>query len=129
MVIKMNRSVAAIIAVAVLGGCGQQGAGVEDSRGERESELFKLAHMNGCIECHTVSVSTVGPSWQAIADRYKDAPRAEARALLIESVNKGSKGKWFSWKAPDGMPPLEKRVSAEHIEQLVDYILSLAPSQ
>ncbi len=126
----MSRPLVAIIAAAaVLGGCGQQGAGADGSRGVRESELFKLAHMNGCIECHTVSATTVGPSWQAIADRYKDAPRDEARALLIESVNKGSKGKWVTWKAADGMPPLERRVSAEHIVQLVDYILSLAPSK
>lgn len=126
MTIKTTGWVVSLLAVTVvLAGCGP--TGTDGSRGARESELFKLAHMNGCIECHTVSATTVGPSWQAIADRYKDAPREQARALLIDSVNKGSKGKWISWKAPDGMPPLEKRVSAEHIAQLVDYILSLAP--
>lgn len=109
--------------LVLLSGCGQQGA--NDSANQR---LFKLAHMNGCIECHTVSAATVGPSWMAIADRYKDTPRPEARALLIESIKNGSKGKWLTWKGGGGMPPLGKRVSEEHITELVDFILSLSAS-
>lgn len=112
-----------IISSMFLASCEQQGAG--DSINQ---QLFKLAHMNGCIECHTVSATSVGPSWMAIAERYKDAPPSEARALLIESVKKGSKGKWLTWKGGDGMPPLEKRVSEEHIITLVDFILSLNPA-
>jgi len=87
--------------------------------------MYKLAHVNGCINCHRVKATVVGPSWEAIAQRYQDVPRAEARALLIERVKKGSSGNWNTWKGGTGMPPLEKRVAVEHIERLVDYILSL----
>ena len=90
-----------------------------------EGDLYKLARMNGCIDCHRVKATVIGPSWQDIADRYKDAPREQAREILVERVKKGSKGNWITWKAPEGMPPMEKRVSEEHIIQLVDYIISL----
>ncbi len=105
-------------------GCGQS-SGTSTAKRSAESDLFRLAHMNGCIECHNISAATIGPSWQAIADRYQEVPLADARALLIERVKKGSKGNWITWKSADGMPPLEKRVSNEHIEKLVDFILTL----
>lgn len=88
-------------------------------------DLFKLAHMNGCIDCHRVDATVIGPSWKDIALRYKDAPFEEARDRLIESVKNGSKGQYYTWKGGDGMPALGKRVSEEHIKQLVEYILSL----
>lgn len=127
------KTTAALVSLAgvitLLSACDQAGTGTAGQAMKNEGKLFQLAHMNGCVECHTVSASTVGPSWQAIADRYKDAPRDEARAHLIESIKKGSKGQWFTWKGGNGMDPLERRVSAEHIAQLVDYILSIEPSK
>lgn len=116
----------ALIVVAgasLVSACGQQ---AKAPKPEVDAQLFKLAQMNGCIECHTVSAGNVGPSWMAIAERYKTAPLEEARALLVQSVMKGSKGKWLTWKdGGQGMPPLERRVAKEDVVQLVDYILSL----
>lgn len=110
-----------------LSACDSQVSGGSE-KAQVENALFNLARMNGCIDCHRINATVIGPSWSAIAERYKDAPREAARALLIDSVKKGSVGKWTTWKGGDGMPPLEKRVSSEHIEQLVDYILSLDPT-
>ena len=110
------------IALAITA-CGGQGS--NDPQQSKQAELFKVARMNGCIDCHRVDATVVGPSWKAIADRYKDAPKDEARKLLIESTTNGSQGKWATWKGGDGMPPMKNRVAAETIEQLVDYILSL----
>lgn len=106
-----------------LAGCSSE-QGI-DPIAKHQLDMFNLARMNGCIDCHRVDATVVGPSWKAIAERYKEAPLADARALLIESVKKGSKGKYLTWKGGDGMPPLERRVSAKHIEELVDYILTL----
>lgn len=89
------------------------------------ASLYKLAFKNGCIECHRVSAIVIGPSWETISERYKDAPFDDAKALLVEAVKKGSVGKYITFKGGNGMPPLEKRVSSEHIEQLVEYILQL----
>lgn len=118
----------ALVALVALTGCGRHG-GPGTASEEADARLFKLAQMNGCIECHTVSATSIGPSWLAIAKRYKDAPHAEAKALLITSVMNGSKGKWLTWKGGDGMPPLGRRVAEQDIEQLVDYILSLNQRQ
>lgn len=123
----MKSSIVALLVVSVglIGGCGKQGTG-KPPRPEVDAQLFKLAQMNGCIECHTVSTGNVGPSWMAIAERYKAAPREQVRDLLVESVMKGSKGKWLTWKdGGQGMPPLERRVAKDDVVQLVDYILSL----
>ena len=116
-----------IAACVVLAGCGKQGSIPRPPSAEMDARVFKLAQMNGCIECHTVNTTSIGPSWMAVAERYKEAPRAETRALLIESVMKGSKGKWLTWKGDDGMPPLGRRVAKQDIEELVDFILSLSP--
>ena len=112
-----------VTGASLVSACGQQAKAPEP---EVDAQLFKLAQLNGCIECHTVSTGNVGPSWMAIAERYKAAPLEEARALLVESVMKGSKGKWLTWKdGGQGMPPLERRVPKDDVVQLVDYILSL----
>jgi len=108
----------------IVAGCGS-GSGQMSAKDKIRGELFKVAHSNGCIECHSVSATVVGPSWKAVAERYKDADTEEARKLLIYSVKKGSKGKYYTWKGGDGMPALENRVSDEAITQLVDFILAL----
>lgn len=125
MELKSVMGVVLVAALAILAGCGKQASSPGAPSAEADAQLFKLAMMNGCIECHTVSATSVGPSWQGIAKRYKETPHAEAKALLINSVMNGSKGKWLTWKAGDGMPPLGRRVAEQDIEQLVDYILSL----
>ena len=116
----------ALIAVCALqSGCGKQASTPNTLSAAEDARLFKLAQLNGCIECHTVTAASLGPSWMAVAERYKEAPRAETRALLINSVMNGSKGKWITWRGDDGMPPLGKRVVKEDVEELVDFILSL----
>jgi len=114
--------------VGLLLGCGDKGgngASAPSSQSSMDGDMYKLARMNGCIDCHRLSATVMGPSWQAVAERYRDVPFESAREMLIERVKKGSKGNWITWKAPDGMPPMERRVSSEHIETLVDYIVSL----
>lgn len=114
-------AVIALASLALLSACGNS----TDPRAEANARLFKLAQMNGCIECHTVSATSVGPSWIAIAERYKDAPHSDAKAMLIASVMNGSQGKWLTWKGGQGMPPLGRRVAQQDIEELVDFILTL----
>ena len=123
------RQCAIVIAIGLaLVGC--KGGSHSNSPDAAETiEMSKLAQMNGCFECHRIDATVVGPSFKAIAERYKDAPLAETRALLIASINKGSVGQYSTWKGGQGMPPLERRVSADHIQRLVDYILSLRPQK
>jgi cytochrome c551/c552 len=118
-----DKAIMALVVCILLSACDKPAPNALSA--EEDARLFKLAQMNGCIECHTVNASSSGPSWLAVADRYKAAPRTEARALLIDSVMNGSKGKWITWRGSDGMPPLGKRVVKADVEELVDFILSL----
>lgn len=122
---RFIRSMGLVFVVMMTGACSQSGGQGEPLLTDK---LFKLAHMNGCIECHRISATVVGPSWQAIVDRYKGEDKAALRAMLIDSIAHGSRGKWYTWKGGDGMPAMQNRVSKEHIEQLVDYILLLSPA-
>ena len=107
-------------------GCGSQQESAKSVLEKQENvALFKEAQMNGCIECHRVNATVVGPSWIEIAKRYKDIPRKKARSLLIYSIKKGSRGKFATWKGGNGMPALENRVGHETIVRMVDYILKL----
>ena len=116
--------ISVVIFAVLLIGCGGSTEGMS-AKEKLQGELFKVARMNGCIECHSISATVVGPSWKAVAERYKGADIAVTRDLLIDSIKKGSKGKYYTWKGGDGMPPLENRVSSEAITQLVDFILAL----
>src|SRR3569832_1278582 len=120
---KSSIAVLLLAGLSLLGGCGQQG---KAPKPEVDAQLFKLAQKNGCIECHTVSTGNVGPSWMAIAERYKAAPREEARALLVESVMKGSMGKWLTWMDVEQNKQQHNQNKNKNDKvQVVDYILSL----
>lgn len=107
-------------------GCSSQTESVESAKVEKNNlALYKEAQANGCIECHRVKATVVGPSWLEIAKRYKELPKNKARSLLVYSVKKGSRGKFVTWKGGYGMPALENRVSDDTIERMVDYILDL----
>jgi cytochrome c len=112
----------AAVTIASTSGCSNESPSPQE---EKRAALFKLAHMNGCMDCHRINATVIGPSWEAIAKRYKNAPVEDTRALLIQRVLDGSKGQYNTWKGGKGMPPMRGRVSEEHIKQLVDYILSL----
>lgn len=114
------------IFIVVLTSCGSQNESGKSVIEKKDNvALFQEAQMNGCIECHRVNATVVGPSWIEIAKRYKDIPRKKARSLLIYSVKKGSRGKFATWKGGNGMPALENRVGDETIVRMVDYILEL----
>ena len=116
----------ALIALCIfLCACGKQMPNHNALSAGQNARLYKLAHLNGCLDCHTVTSTSIGPSWMVIAERYKDAPRAEAQAMLVNSVMNGSRGKWHTLHGDGGMPPLGKRVVKRDVEELVDFILSL----
>ncbi len=70
----------------------------------------------GCLGCHNVSVKIVGPSYRAIADKYRNDPAAQAK--LTEQIQKGGSGKW----GPIIMPPFPQITPAE-TKALTEWIL------
>jgi len=112
--------------ITLLGGCTSQESNEASVIQKQDNiALFQEAQLNGCIECHRVKATVVGPSWLEIAGRYKDIPKKKARSILVYSVKNGSRGKFITWKGGDGMPALGNRVKDETIEKMVDYILKL----
>ena len=113
-----------LVSSVVLAGCGRQTP--PDDAGRRLRMMgMGLEEQNGCTKCHNETASVLGPSWQAVAQRYKGNPNA--RRILIDSVKHGSSGKWAKLTGGVDMPPLGARVRGQDIEQIVDYILSFTP--
>ena len=83
-------------------------------------EGLDLAKKSGCMACHSIDKTIVGPAWKLVSEKYKDTEGAHD--MLVKSIMTGSSGKWGSkvhMKA-------QKNVSEESVGKLVDYILSLS---
>jgi len=70
-----------------------------------------LAASAGCGACHQAEKAMMGPSWQAVADRYSD--EESVLATLQDRMRAGSQGRW-------GKPPMQPVTP----EQLTDHELS-----
>jgi len=95
----------------------------EASKNNPTSHARVIAADSGCMGCHAVSVTVVGPAWKLVAKKYKDDPGA--KAFLIHKIKKGGKGNWNEMTGGKIMPAHEDRMSDEDISKLVDYILAL----
>jgi cytochrome c len=94
---------------------------------DREAGLA-LAKKSGCLACHSIEKKVVGPAWGDVSARYKDNPGAE-RDRLVNKVKTGGKGNWTDVTGGIPMPPYSPRVADADIEQLVDFVLSLAQTK
>ena len=88
------------------------GAGEDFDRG------YELATAKGCFECHTLGSRDAGPSFRAIAQRYRRDPGYRAKLPYI--IRGGSVGHWGDRFAMWPQPNL----SDKEMKLLVDWILS-----
>lgn len=81
----------------------------------------KLVSGNDCLGCHALDSQVVGPSWKAIAKRYREQPGSEAR--LAARVRQGGAGKWgdVAMTPHPELPDAQSRL-------MVRWILSLSDS-
>jgi cytochrome c len=79
---------------------------------------YALAAEKGCFECHAMSYGYIGPSFRALAERYRLDP--ETRAQLPEIVRAGSRGHWGERFA---MRP-QIHLTDEQVVVLIDWMLS-----
>jgi cytochrome c len=79
---------------------------------------YALALKKGCFECHTLGSNYVGPSFHALAERYRFDP--EARVQLPDIIRAGSKGHWGE---RFNMWP-QVRLTDDEVKLLVDWVLS-----
>ncbi|MFM0191372.1 c-type cytochrome [Paraburkholderia nemoris] len=71
-----------------------------------------------CRACHSIDTTKVGPSFQAIAERYRG--NSDAIAKLKKSMLEGSSGKWSTGAQ---MPP--NAISDADAERFAGWILRL----
>ncbi len=77
----------------------------------------KIATKYGCLACHNVRTTVVGPAYREIAAKYKSD--SEASAKIEGQIQKGGSGKW----GPVIMPPFPQIPGAER-KILIEWILS-----
>ncbi|MFG6447051.1 c-type cytochrome [Roseateles sp. BYS180W] len=75
-----------------------------------------LGQGHGCNSCHATHEKIVGPAWASIAQKY--AADADAEATLMQSVRRGSQGKW----GRAAMPP-HPNLSDDELRLLVRAVL------
>ena len=56
------------------------------------------SRIEGCSDCHLMDKAKIGPSFQAVADRYRGDP--EAVVFVAKNIKYGVKGKWGKSRHP-----------------------------
>ena len=102
--------------------------GLEEKSRETAAERSKsssastIVYINGCTACHEIGSSIEGPSWKNVAERYKDRP--DAKQYLLDRIKNGGEKNWARITGGADMHAYGNRVSDEHLNRIVDYILS-----
>jgi cytochrome c len=77
-----------------------------------------LADASRCGMCHQPEQAMLGPSWQAIAERY--AGDEGAAELLAQRVREGSQGVWGEAMM---MPTTEEQLSDAELARVIAWVL------
>ncbi len=86
-----------------------------------DQNAFVIAKQNACLGCHATNKKIVGPSFQAVAEKYKSDPNAQA--FLKNKIAKGGSGSW-------GVVPMpaNTKLSDADLSALTSWILRGAPN-
>lgn len=81
---------------------------------------YAIAKQNACLGCHAIDKKIVGPSFQAVAQKYKSD--SSAQAFIQNKIIKGGSGSW-------GVVPMpaNAKLSASDVSLLSAWILRGAP--
>ncbi|MBT0670463.1 hypothetical protein HT136_19020 [Novosphingobium profundi] len=86
-------------------------------------QLKTLMADHACDNCHAIDYKRLGPAFADVAAVYEGAD-AQARAALVEHIQKGISGRWGTMPMPP--QPTVTKEDAANFERL---ILRLAPAQ
>ena len=78
-----------------------------------------LIESSDCKSCHQYTTKSIGPSYQAVADKYSNTP--ENMAYLVKKIKEGGSGVW----GDHGMSA-HPDLSEVNAKRMTDYIFSLA---
>lgn len=108
----MLKAIVSLLAVAAVSTAAAAGTAEDFDRG------YALALDKGCFDCHALGYRLVGPSFRAIAQRYRhDAARRERLPGVIRGGSIGHWGERFA------MWP-QRNLDDKEVRTLVDWVLS-----
>jgi len=84
---------------------------------------YKLIANSDCKACHTLDKISVGPSYDAVAQKYKGQPGATS--MLAKKIIAGGGGNWGTEHVMAAHP----QISVQDANEMVTYILSLADAK
>ena len=86
-----------------------------------DENSYLIAKQNACLGCHAINKKIVGPSFEAVAEKYKN--NANAQAFLKNKISNGGSGSW-------GVVPMpaNKKLSNTDLTLLTSWILRGAPT-
>lgn len=87
-----------------------------------DEKAFAIAKQNACLGCHAINKKIVGPSFQAVAEKYKNDPNAQV--FLKNKITKGGSGSW-------GVVPMpaNTKLSDADLSTVTGWILRGAPNK
>ena len=87
---------------------------------EEDSRAYAVAKQNACLGCHAINKKIVGPSFQSVAQKYKN--ESDAQIFLKNKISKGGSGSW-------GVVPMpaNTKLSDADLTLLTRWILRGAP--
>ena len=87
-----------------------------------DEKAFATAKQNACLGCHAINKKIVGPSFQSVAEKYKND--SNAQVFLKNKIAKGGSGSW-------GVVPMpaNTKLSDADLSLLSSWILRGAPSK
>jgi cytochrome c len=95
------------------------GAGHQPAAAPASHEVGRrLIESGTCLSCHQVARTSVGPSYTAVARRYRGDTSATAR--LVRKIRAGGSGVWGQ-----AMMPAHPQLTEAQASEMVAYILSL----
>ena len=87
-----------------------------------DEKAFATAKQNACLGCHSMNKKIVGPSFQSVAEKYKND--SNAQVFLKNKIAKGGSGSW-------GVVPMpaNTKLSDADLSLLTSWILRGAPNK
>jgi len=85
---------------------------------ETDAAAMALARKSNCFACHALDKKVMGPTWKAVASKYRSD--ANAQTYLENRIAKGGGGVWGAVPMP-----AQPGLSAEQSAQLARFILQL----
>jgi len=92
-------------------------AGLETAAAAESNPAADLAERRGCLQCHDVGTTRIGPAFRLIADRYRSDPEAQDR--LVDWLETGGRGHW----GEDYAMPEQSHLGPGDAQTLVRWVL------